>query len=217
MTIIGEGRIGCSNHRERGSCSNNKRISIERVENTVLEGVKEQMLRPALIEEFEKAYHAKMQELSAAEDTSVADHERAIQTVTHQIEKIVDSIAVAGPLPPLTSRLKELEAKKESLLRNKPIQFSCADITLPRKDMTSAYRARIERFQESLNADPELKIEATGQLRTLVKSIVVHPLPEKGRAALEITGDISALAVLNQPNQKTAVSLVAEEGVEIFN
>ena len=85
---------------------------------------------------------------------------------------------------------------------------------MPRKDMTSAYKARIERFQESLNADPELKIEAAGQLRTLVKSIVVHPLPEKGHAALEITGDISALAVLNQPNQKTAVSMVAEEGFE---
>ena len=214
MTIIGEGRIGCSNHRERGSCSNNKKISIERVENTVLDGIKEQMLLPALIEEFEAAFHTKLKELSAADNTSVTEYERAVQTVTQQIEKIVDSIAVAGPLPSLTARLKELETKKESLLRNKPIQFAGLDVAMPRKDMTSAYKARIERFQESLNADPELKIEAAGQLRTLVKSIVVHPLPEKGHAALEITGDISALAVLNQPNQKTAVSMVAEEGFE---
>ena len=82
------------------------------------------------------------------------------------------------------------------------------------KYLPTDHKSRIERFQESLNVGPELKIEATGQLSTLVKSIVVHPLPEKGRAALEITGDISALAVLNLPNQKTAVSLVAEEGLE---
>ena len=214
MTIVGEGRIGCSNHRERGNCTNNKKISIERIEDTVLLGIKDQMLQPALIEEFEKEFHTKMKELSAAENTSIADHSKTILTVSQQIEKIVDSIAVAGPLPSLTSRLKELEGKKDNLLRNQPIHFSDLNITLPRKDMTSAYKARIERFKESLNADPELKIEATGQIRTLVKSIVVHPLPGKGNAALEITGDISALAVLDLPGQKTAVSMVAEEGFE---
>lgn len=31
ITIIGEGRLGCSSHKERGSCSNNKKISATRV------------------------------------------------------------------------------------------------------------------------------------------------------------------------------------------
>lgn len=184
--------------RDCDSCTHNEVTSIARVENTSLQVINDEMLQPALIEEFENAFHTKMKELSAADNTSVADHERAIQTVTQQIEKIVDSIAVAGPLPSLTSRLKELEAKKESLLRNRPIQLSGLDVTLPRKNMTSAYKARIEHVQDRLSADPELKIGATGQLRTLVKTTGVHPLPENGRAAHAITLDINALAAVNQ-------------------
>ena len=54
-----------------------------------------------------------------------------------------------------------------------------------------------------MKCDPETKTKATDQLRTRIKTITVHPRPEKGRAKLEIIGDISALALLDQPNQKT--------------
>ena len=144
MTIIGEGRIGCSNHRERGSCTNNKKLSAERIENAVLQGVKEQLLQPALLKEFENAFQSAIDELSAAEADGANDHEKAVKSVNQQIEKIVDSMAAAGPMPSLTTRLRELEAKKVELSRQKPTQFSTANIPLPRMNLMSSYRKRID-------------------------------------------------------------------------
>ena len=214
MTIIGEGRIGCSNHRERGCCSNNKKISIDRVENTVLNGVKAQLLQPELFQEFENAFYSKFEELSSNEIQSRNEDAKTLQSLTQQIGRIVDSIAAAGPLPSLTARLRELEIKKAEQERKKQKQFTRADIPLPRKNLIDEYRARINNLQAHINADPETKAKASFQLRTLIKRIEVHPLPEKGHAKLKITSDISALAVLDLPGQKTAVSMVAEEGFE---
>jgi hypothetical protein len=73
---------------------------------------------------------------------------------------------------------------------------------------------RIDHLQDHLTNDPEIKVQAAEQFRSLIKSIEVHPLPEKGRVNLKITGDLSALALLDKPGQKTDVSVVAEEGLE---
>ena len=205
MTIIGEGRIGCSNHRERGCCSNPKKNSIERVENTVLEGVKAQLLQPCLIKEFEDAFYSKIDELASIEADNRDDHTKTLQSLTQQIDRIVDSIAATGPLPSLTARLSELEAKKADQERKGPTQFAGVGIPLPRKSMIHGYRSRIDNLLTHLNADPESKTLASHQLRTLVKKIEVHPLPEKGHAKLKITGDISALAVLDLPGKNRCI------------
>ena len=214
MSIIGEGRISCSAHREKGTCSNNKKISVERVENAVLTGIKEHMLEPDLLQEFENSFHDTIRQLSANDANNVEKHQKSLLTVTQQIDRIVDSITVAGPMPSLTGRLKELEVKKADLTRQTPTEFSDLKIPLPQINFLETYRNRIEHLQHHLTKDPELKAQATEQFRSLIKSIEVHPLPEKGRVNLKITGDISALVFLDQPGQKTAVSVVAEEGLE---
>ena len=214
MSIIGEGRIGCSAHREKGTCTNNKKISIERVENAVLMGVKENLLDPTLIQEFEDAFYATVRELSERDTINVEAHQKSVRTITQQIERIVDSITAAGPMPSLTSRLKELEAKKADLLKQTPTEFTDLKIPLPQINLVESYRKRIDHLQDHLTKDPELKVQAAEQFRSLIKSIDVHPLPGKGSVKLKITGDISALALLDQPGQKTAVSVVAEEGLE---
>ena len=214
MTIVGEGRISCSSHREKGTCSNNKKISVERVENAVLNGIKEQMLEPSLLHEFENAFNSTIKELAENDSNNAQSHQKSLLSITQQIERIVDSITVAGPMPSLTGRLKELESKQAELLRHKPTEFSDLKIPLPQINLLDSYRRRIDRLQDHLTNDPEIKVQAAEQFRSLIKSIEVHPLPEKGRVNLKITGDLSALALLDKPGQKTAVSVVAEEGLE---
>ena len=94
-------------------------------------GVKENLLDPTLIQEFEDAFYATVRELSERDTINVETHQKAVRTITQQIERIVDSITAAGPMPSLTSRLKELEAKKADLLKQTPTEFTDLKIPLP--------------------------------------------------------------------------------------
>lgn len=99
ITIIGEGRLGCSSHKERGSCSNNKKISAARVENAVLQGIRSQMLRPELIQEFANAFNETVAQSLQAMMDSRQTHERQLVDTEKQIARILDSMQAAGPLP----------------------------------------------------------------------------------------------------------------------
>jgi len=48
----------------------------------------------------------------------------------------------------------------------------------------SSYRNRIDNVHVQRNADPETQVKATDQLRRLLKTMIVHPLPEKEHANL---------------------------------
>ena len=59
MALQGD-RYACSAHRERGTCSNGKIIAAETVERRVLEGVRDALLAPALIDEAMRAYEREL-------------------------------------------------------------------------------------------------------------------------------------------------------------
>jgi uncharacterized membrane-anchored protein YjiN (DUF445 family) len=164
-------------------------------------GVKENLLDPTLIQEFEDAFYAMVRELSERDTISFETHQKSVRTITQQIERIVDSITAAWPMPSLTSCLKELESKKADLLKQTPTEFTDLKIPLPQINLVESYRKRIDHLQDHLTKDPELKVQAAEQFRSLIKSIDVHPLPGKGNVKLKITGAISALALLDQPGQ----------------
>ena len=60
MALHGLDRYACSAHRERGTCSNGKIIAAETVERRVLNGVRDALLAPELIEEAMRAYEREL-------------------------------------------------------------------------------------------------------------------------------------------------------------
>jgi site-specific DNA recombinase len=214
ITIIGEGRLGCSSHRERGSCSNNKKISAIRVEEAVLQGIKLQMLQPDLIQEFVKAFKESLAQFSRGLTSGREGHERRLADTEKHIARILDSMEAAGPLPSLVSRLQQLEKTKTQILENKPLRKVPPCPALPNPNLTELYRQKLDRLHESLTADKSTRIKAAVQLRELITKIEVHPLDSKGAARLKITGDMSAIVGLSGDRKKTAVKVVAEEGIE---
>ncbi|MGK7868856.1 zinc ribbon domain-containing protein [Falsiroseomonas sp. E2-1-a20] len=61
MSVIGSGgRLGCSNHVERGTCTNRRTVARDKVVIRVLTGLKERLLAPELVEEFVRAYAAEV-------------------------------------------------------------------------------------------------------------------------------------------------------------
>ncbi len=56
--VSSDGRLGCSNRRERGTCSNPRTLLRDRLLERVLIGLKERLLAPELVEEFVRAFGA---------------------------------------------------------------------------------------------------------------------------------------------------------------
>ncbi len=55
-TMIGHDRYGCAGHRERGLCTNRIAIKRTEIEERVLDGIKENLMAPELVEEFARSF-----------------------------------------------------------------------------------------------------------------------------------------------------------------
>jgi hypothetical protein len=61
MTVVGaDGRLGCANHRERGTCAKGRTLLRDRILARVLDGLKHRLLAPELIEVFVAEYIAEV-------------------------------------------------------------------------------------------------------------------------------------------------------------
>lgn len=61
MSVMGSnGRLGCANRYERGTCSNPRTLLRDNLLPRVLVGLKERLLAPELIEEFVRVYVAEV-------------------------------------------------------------------------------------------------------------------------------------------------------------
>jgi site-specific DNA recombinase len=214
ITIIGEGRLGCSSHRERGSCSNTKKLSAARIEEAVLQGIKAHMLRPELIQEFANAFKENIAQLCRIQMSGREEHERQLAEIEKQLARILDSMQAAGPLPSLVNRLKQLENTKALISAEKPSGTQPSSFSLPKVDLAELYCQKVDNLRECLTRDEPTRVKAATQLRALINKVEVHPLEKKGAARLRITGDMSAVIGLTGDCKKTAVKVVAEEGIE---
>ena len=115
MTIIGEGRLGCSANKERGTCTNGKKVAAARVENAVLDGIKSQMLQPELIRAFADTFKRCIALYFQSQDENHRQVEKQRVQLDTKIERLLDAVQQGGPLPSLVARLQELEKSKGSL------------------------------------------------------------------------------------------------------
>lgn len=62
-TIIGKDRYGCATRRGKGTCRNGRTIMRQRIEARILDGLRERMLPPELVEEFVRAFGHELENL----------------------------------------------------------------------------------------------------------------------------------------------------------
>lgn len=207
FTVLGEGRIGCSNHRERASCTNGKKLSAERIENAVLEGLKVHLLTPDMIKTFIDYVRRDLAE--APKDTLTVSPKAELQQIDQQIGNLVAAIEAGGHLSALVARLSDLESRKATLMSVPTLEKTRTPIQLPDPALSQIYQGKVDELRNSLTAVPETQVRASSALRSLINRIEIFPIEGKGSAKLKVTGNIAAITGLNLNGHKTAVSMVA--------
>ena len=173
-TIIGKDRYGCAAHKGRGTCANSATIRCQAIEARVLSGLKERLVAPELLADFERAL---LEELaSSRSDILERQHKlsRERSQVAAKIEGIMQVLERGVVTDGIGDRLRTLEARQKEIAR----ELEACTAPAPPPRITPAaielYRKKVAQLEVSLS-DPAIRLEAMEVLRALISRIELQP------------------------------------------
>ena len=190
----------CSAARGSGTCSNRQSIRRGALEALILDGLRQRLMAPELVEEFIRAFQREVN-LQRREDDALREvQKRELATVKRKLDGLVEAIADGLRAPGLQQRLDELEARRKEIEEG----LATAPMTPVRlhPNLAHVYRQKVERLQRALE-DSEIRDEAVHILRGLIEYVSIGPT-ENG-LEIEIVGEIAKMVELGiRTNAKQA-------------
>ncbi|MFN4283469.1 MAG: recombinase family protein [Alphaproteobacteria bacterium] len=214
MTVVSQGRLGCSARANQRTCANAKTMFVSRLERLLLEGLKSRLLAPEVMAEASRAYHARLAELARDKGAERRKAEKALADAQGRVARIVASIEAGADSDALRARLSALEGQARALqdrLAEAPLDDKVVSLF---PQMAECWRREIERLQESLAATPALKMKAAGVLRRMVTRIALHPRGRYERMGIELEGSLGAIVEAAMAARDRTVRVAEREGFE---
>ena len=221
-TLMNKTKYGCSAARNKGTCDNRKLIHRECVETRILDGLKDKLLHPKMIEAFVAEYQREWNRLRTTEVSERDTLQAELKSVTQKIDKIVDAISEGMYHTSMKEKMDALEVRKGELtIRLASMDDAAAPVHL-HPSIAQIYRQKVADLTASLN-DDLARPEATEALRDLVSE--VRMVPDDGDEhghVIELYGELGAiLALADDANDKprrltggVSVPMVAGVGFE---
>jgi site-specific DNA recombinase len=195
-TKYGLHRFGCSAARDRATCTNNLTIHGEEIEATILAGLKERLMEPALFEEFAREFTAEVNRHRSALASDKRTLQGDLERVSKQIDKLVDAIIGGADALAVNAKLKVLEAQKAAL-EDKLAETPDAEPLL-HPALATIYRDTVEKLETSLR-QPETHREALELIRGLIDAIMLTPTG--GKLEIELRGDLTGILALSKAGE----------------
>jgi site-specific DNA recombinase len=199
---IGRDYLACSAARGSGTCSNRQSIRRVALEGLIINGLRQRLMAPELVEEFVRAVQQEIN-LQRREDDALRDaKKRELAEVARKLNGLIDAIADGLRAPGLQQRLDELEARR--------VQIEQDLATVPttpvrlHPNLAQVYRHQVERLQDALN-QPEIRDEALQILRGLVERVSISRA--KIGLEVEIVGEIAKMVELGIENKTKRAAL----------
>ena len=187
---VGKDYLGCANHRNKGTCDHRKLLRRHRLEEVVLDGLKERLLTPELTEAFCREYVRAMNRLRAEKETQSDRARKDLARV----------------------ELHRLEADKDRLKADVDAKQSAIDPVRLHPGLATVYADKVAKLADSLNTS-ESKAEAVAILRGLIDGIVLSPAAEGKATEVRLQGDLATLLGF-AASEGCSTKLVAGAGFE---
>jgi site-specific DNA recombinase len=188
---VGRDYLACSAARGSGTCSNRQSIRRPALERLILDGLRQRLMAPELVEEFIRAFQREIN-LQRREDDAVRDAKgRELADIKRKLNGLIEAIADGLRAPGLQQRLDELEANRIAIE-----ECLAASTTTPVRlhpNLAQVYRRQVERLHQALD-HPEIRDEAVQVLRGLIEHVLIKPA-DKG-FEIEIVGEIAKMVEL---------------------
>ncbi len=174
--IVGKDKYGCATRRTKGTCSNSHVLKRQDIEALVLDGLKEKLIEPELVEAFIKEFNSEIARQGAERGSDRRRDEAKLRDVEKKIEAIVSAIEQGVLTESTRERLLDLESQKralkEGLAKPTPAPYPALH-----PNLVGLYKRKVAALEEAL-ADPEIRSEAGETLRSMVDRIEITPAPD---------------------------------------
>jgi site-specific DNA recombinase len=216
----GKTRIRCSAVRESGSCTNRRIVYLRDVEKAVLDGMREELKDPRLIESYARKYNEERQRLASTAAATRTRLEAKHARVESERQRNIDMV-IKGVIEEDDARQRIADLKAQRL----QIEAELAAIEEAPKVIT-LHPASLDRYAETVDAlaaslagHAEAEDERgplVKSFRALVHSVTVHPSGPREGFQVEVKGKLAALIGGDAfPQAKySGGRVVAEEGLE---
>jgi DNA invertase Pin-like site-specific DNA recombinase len=210
-TIIGNDRIGCAGHRERGDCTNNRTITRAHVEDRVLEALDTYLADPDMIAAYVARYHAARRELAATKADQRGSIEARIAELTRSIDRIVDLVVEGRASDALVERLRALEADRNDASAQLDALSPQAEPIVLHPSAPDRYRKIIAELRQHLDGIREGRPRdaVLERLRDMIDKVVITPKGKGKPVDIQVHGLLAELLVQKREAPQLRGALVA--------
>jgi site-specific DNA recombinase len=186
------------------------------LEETVLRGLKDNLLQPELIHEFVTTYQQEYNRLRREQAHEHAAANAELARAERQIRNIVEAVKAGLFAPAMKDEMAGLEDRKARLVELTRDQVEEPPMLHP--GLAEVYRRKVAKLTEALNKE-ELRPEAAEMLRSMIQAIRL--VPEHGELTIELVGELAGILALTKEKSPRPVgpgarqlTLVAGAGFE---
>ncbi len=200
--MINTTHYGCSNARNRGICDNRLTIRRDVIEESVLSGLKKELMNLELVKEFVAEYHREINRLAAMRD---GEHKRLaheLAALEREIREIIDAIKAGIRSASMAAELESLEVRKQTLQA-----LLAAEPPAPVRlhpNVAETYRQRVEDLRQALDQD-DVRAASAEIFRGLIDEIRLVPVDDG--LGIYLIGNLAAMLGLGtkkRPGSKEA-------------
>ena len=188
----------------------------KKIEAIVLEGLRNNLMQPDLVEEFIAAFHAELNNLAREQDKKRIRMEKQFAKNDRELERLVDAICDGTPAIRVKDRMWELENQNTDL----KAKIEKHPTSMPRlhPNLVKMYRDKVAKLSEALTVAGD-NAAAFDAVRNLIQEIRV--IPNKGNPQVELFGELPAILKLanNTPatiSDEVVVTMVAGARFELM-
>lgn len=195
LIVVDRAEWGCAAHRNGKGCTNNRRISNERAEATVLADLQRELVAPEVVDAYVAEYAA-----TRARRAGEIERERARLAAAHEeakrkVERILIAIGQgADEFEEVRDMMRRARADRDTLAEQLAAIERNAPVAL-HPLIARNYRDQIAALAQALT-EPTNRTEAIPQIRALIGSIVASPATD-GKRGLDIRTEGHLANILN--------------------
>jgi hypothetical protein len=188
-------------------CSNHRMVRGPEIERRVLDGLREKLLSPDMIELAVKTYREERRRRAAERARMRDSTDRELADVRRQLRNVRAAIRDAGHSRALLQDLADLETRERALETKLPTAES--DVVELHPQAAHSYRKIVEDLGKALTGPEPARARAITLLRSLITRVVVIPTPPRTPVGLEVVGDLLGLLTVDGPARRDAASQAA--------
>lgn len=208
--IVVDDRYGCVGHHRSRSCTNSRTIRRAELERRALAGIADRLVSADKVEAAVAAYAAHINRENRERRIQAEADARALAKIERAVAGILAAIEDGLYQPVMKARMAELERDRAEIT----VRLAEAPPHIPdvHPAIAEIYRRKVARLTETLE-DPETRLDASSDIRSLVGKIVLHPGGKRGEVHATLHG--SLMGILDfvgdtpQPDASRVITSVA--------